>query len=203
MSRVDTSFPVLYEFVADFLEVSALAFVLVIILGALTIIYMYLADITQTKQAIRRNYPVIGRFRYIFEHMGEFFRQYFFAQDRDELPFNRAQRAWVYRAAKKVDSTIAFGSTRPLNLAGDIIFLNCLFPTLTEDAAPTRPVTIGEGFTKHPYTTSSVFHISGMSFGAISIPAVKALSHGAKKAGIWMNTGEGSISLTISKAAVI
>lgn len=194
MSIEDPSFPALYEFVSDFLEFSQLVFVLLIIVAVLIVIYMYLADITQTKQAIRRNYPVIGRFRYLFEHMGEFFRQYFFAQDRDELPFNRAQRSWVYRAAKKVDSTIAFGSTRPLNQAGDIIFLNCLFPTLTEDAAPIRPVTIGAGYANHPYTTSSLFHISGMSFGAISVPAVRALSHGAKKAGIWMNTGEGSIS---------
>ena len=40
-----------------------------------------------------RNFPVIGRFRYFFEHLGEFFRQYFFAQDREEMPFNRAQRS--------------------------------------------------------------------------------------------------------------
>jgi glutamate synthase domain-containing protein 2 len=194
MSIENTSFPALYEFVSDFLEFSQLIFVLLIIVGALIVVYLYLADITQTKQAIRRNYPVIGRFRYLFEHMGEFFRQYFFAQDRDELPFNRAQRSWVYRAAKKVDSTIAFGSTRPLNQAGDIIFLNCLFPTLTEDAVPTKPITIGGFYARQPYTTTSLFHISGMSFGAISVPAVRALSHGAKKAGIWMNTGEGSIS---------
>ena len=46
--------------------------------------------------------------------MGEFFRQYFFAMDREEMPFNRAERAWAYRAAKGVDSTVAFGSTRDL-----------------------------------------------------------------------------------------
>ena len=194
MSIETPSFPALYQFVSDFLEFSQLLFVLLIIVGILIVIYMYLADISQTKQAIRRNYPVVGRFRYLFEHMGEFFRQYFFALDRDELPFNRAQRSWVYRAAKKVDSTIAFGSTRPLNQAGDIIFLNCLFPTLTEDAVPTSPVSIGQGYARVPYTSSSLFHISGMSFGAISVPAVQALSHGAQKAGIWMNTGEGSVS---------
>ena len=61
---------------------------------------MYVIDVRQTQHAVRRNYPVIGRFRYLFEHLGEFFRQYFFAMDREELPFNRAERAWVYRAAK-------------------------------------------------------------------------------------------------------
>ena len=36
---------------------------------------------------------------YLFTKLGEFFRQYFFAMDREELPFNRAQRDWVGRAA--------------------------------------------------------------------------------------------------------
>jgi glutamate synthase domain-containing protein 2 len=176
------------------LEISALLFVFLLGLLVLVVVYMYLADTTQTKQAIRRNYPVVGRFRYLFEHMGEFFRQYFFAQDREELPFNRAQRSWVYRAAKNVDSTVAFGSTRPLNQPGDVMFLNCLFPTLSEDAAPVSALTFGADYAAQPYTTSSLFNISGMSFGALSVPAVRALSIGAKQAGIWMNTGEGAIS---------
>ncbi|KXF82061.1 FMN-binding glutamate synthase family protein [Enterovibrio coralii] len=176
------------------LEVSAALFVFFIGCAVLTVIYVYIRDITQTQQAIRRNYPVIGRFRYWFEHMGEFFRQYFFALDRDELPFNRAQRSWVYRAAKNVDSTVAFGSTRPLNQPGDVIFLNCPFPTLSEDAVPASTVVIGEGVARTPFATSSFFNISGMSFGALSVPAVLSLSKGAKKAGIWMNTGEGGLS---------
>ncbi|MGH1538602.1 MAG: FMN-binding glutamate synthase family protein, partial [Gammaproteobacteria bacterium] len=57
---------------------------------------LYITDITQSKHAVRRNFPVIGRFRYFFEHVGEFFRQYFFSMDREEMPFNRAQRSWVY-----------------------------------------------------------------------------------------------------------
>ena len=56
-----------------------------------------------------------------------FFRQYFFSQDREEMPFNRAQRSWVYRAAKNVDQTAAFGSTRDLRPEGTVIFLNCAF----------------------------------------------------------------------------
>ncbi|ABC27243.1 Glutamate synthase domain 2 [Hahella chejuensis KCTC 2396] len=154
----------------------------------------YVIDITQKKHAIRRNFPVIGRFRYFFEHLGEFFRQYFFAMDREELPFNRAERAWVYRSAKNVDNTVAFGSTRNLTHAGEVIFLNCPFPTLEEDAVPPREITLGEGFARTPYSTSSIFNISGMSYGAISRPAVLALSHGAKEAGVWMNTGEGGLT---------
>ncbi len=107
------------------------------------VIYMYIADITQTGQTIRRNYPVIGRFRYLFEHLGEFFRQYFFALDREDLPFNRAQRSWVYRAAKNIDSTVAFGSTHPLNQPGDFIFLNGLFPPLEEEHVPRQSIDFG------------------------------------------------------------
>ncbi|MDE1461236.1 FMN-binding glutamate synthase family protein [Spartinivicinus poritis] len=153
----------------------------------------YIIDVTQTTHAIRRNYPIIGRFRYFFEHLGEFFRQYFFAMDREELPFNRAQRSWVYRSAKNLDSTIAFGSTRNLNPPGTVLFVNCPFPTLEADAVDPQPITIGP-YCKQPYITSGIFHISGMSYGAISKPAVQALSHGAKQAGCWMNTGEGGLS---------
>ncbi len=176
------------------IKYSALLFILLVGLGVLVTIILYFRDITQTQHAIRRNYPVIGRFRYFFEHLGEFFRQYFFALDREELPFNRAQRAWVYRAAKNLDNTIAFGSTRPLNQSNEVLFMNTAFPTLSQDAVPTRAVTIGEGYAKRPYTSSSIFHISGMSFGAISKPAIQALTKGAKEAGIWANTGEGGLS---------
>ena len=181
-------------FTISIAEITAVLLVLFLTAAICLILYMYIADVNQKEHAIRKNYPVIGRFRYFFEHLGEFFRQYFFALDREELPFNRAQRSWVYRAAKNIDSTIAFGSTRPLDRAGDIIFLNNFFPTLETEAELPREVTIGKTYVQQPYTTSSLVNISGMSFGAISVPAIKALSRGAKKAGIWMNTGEGALS---------
>ena len=120
---MDNGMDALKTFTLNFLELSTLLLVFLLGIGFLGILYMYVVDRFQTKQTSRRNYPVIGRFRYLFEHLGSFFRQYFFAQDREELPFNRAQRSWVYRAAKNVDSTIAFGSTHSLNTPGDFIFL--------------------------------------------------------------------------------
>jgi glutamate synthase domain-containing protein 2 len=168
-------------------------FIVLVGLGVLALLVMYVIDRTQKKHAVRRNFPVIGRFRYFFEHMGEFFRQYFFAMDREEMPFNRAERSWVYRAAKNEDSTIAFGSTRDLRPPGTVLFVNYPYPTLEEDTLATSSIVFGPHAEK-PYATDSVFHISGMSFGAISKPAVRALSKGAKKAGIWMNTGEGALS---------
>ena len=160
---------------------------------AIMVIVMYIVDVTQSQHTIRRNYPVIGRFRYLFERLGEFFRQYFFALDREELPFNRAQRSWVYRAAKNEDTTVGFGSTKDLRPAGSVLFVNCPYPTLDRDAAETSAVTIGANC-PNPHSTASLVNISGMSYGAISKPAVLALSKGAKMAGCWMNTGEGGLS---------
>ena len=112
------------EFVVRVMEVLAYAFIFTIGILMLTAIVIYILDITQTKQAIRRNYPIIGRFRYLFEEMGKFFRQYFFAMDREELPFNRAERSWVYQAAKNVSTVTPFGSTRDLRATGTVLFVN-------------------------------------------------------------------------------
>jgi len=181
------------QFIMFSIDVFASLFIVVFGLLVILIAIFYVRDVTQTKHAIRRNYPVIGRFRYFFERQGEFFRQYFFALDREEMPFNRAERSWVYRAAKDVDHTAAFGSTQSLETTGTVMFMNCAFPTLDEEALAPSNVTLGP-YCKFPYTTNSLFNISGMSFGALSSPAVRALSKGAKLAGCWMNTGEGGLS---------
>src|SRR5690606_23749057 len=110
----------------------ALLFILAIVCAIAAVVIIYIADVRQSQSAIRRNYPVIGRFRYLFEHLGEFFRQYFFAMDREELPFNRAQRSWVYRAAKGFTTNIAFGSTRSMLTPGEPHFLNSPFALLDE-----------------------------------------------------------------------
>lgn len=175
------------------LEILSALFIFAVGVIVLVLAVMYVRDVTQTEHTIRRNYPVIGRFRYLFEKLGEFFRQYFFAMDREELPFNRAQRSWVYRAAKNVSNTSAFGSTRDLHPVGTVLFVNTPFPTLESDAVPIKALTIGPGCAQ-PYTTDRLFHISGMSFGALSRPAVQALSRGAALAGCWMNTGEGGLT---------
>jgi glutamate synthase domain-containing protein 2 len=158
------------------------------------IIYLYVRDITQKKHAILRNYPIVGHLRYFFENLGEYFRQYFFLNDREEMPFNRATRAWIYRLAKKEGGSIGFGSTYRLQEPGALLFVNAPFPILDEERQPTPPLVIGEGFCDKPFTARSIVNISGMSFGAISKPAVQALSRGAAQAGCWMDTGEGGLA---------
>jgi len=157
------------------------------------VVVMFVLDVAQTGDAVRRNFPVVGRFRDLFITLGEFFRQYFFAMDREEMPFNRAERNWVNRAARNVDNTVAFGSTNNLSPAGSVIFVNCPFPTLESDCAVTEPLLIGP-YCRKPYLAPSLFNISGMSYGSLSRPAVRALSKGAALARCWLNTGEGGLS---------
>ncbi|WP_420396706.1 FMN-binding glutamate synthase family protein [Nioella sp.] len=177
----------------SFVEFLAQAFLFLVGVIVLILLLVAIYDRLQTHDAIRRNYPVIGRFRGLFTALGEFFRQYFFAMDREELPFNRAQRDWVNHAAEGGSNTLAFGSTRDLTIPGTPIFVNAAFPPLDNQYASTEPMIIGPT-ARQPYMAPSFFNISGMSYGAISRPAVQALSRGAKKAGIWMNTGEGALS---------
>ncbi|MFT3734065.1 MAG: FMN-binding glutamate synthase family protein [Rhodocyclaceae bacterium] len=167
---------------------------LLALLVGLLLIYWYVRDITQKQHTILRNFPIIGRLRYFFEQLGEYFRQYFFLGDRDEMPFDRSTRSWVYRLAKNEGGTIGFGSTYRLQEPGALIFVNAPFPILEEDRLPTPPLLIGEGHCDKPFEARSIINVSGMSFGAISAPAVRSLSRGAAEAGCWMDTGEGGLS---------
>ncbi|MBB3225494.1 glutamate synthase domain-containing protein 2 [Luteibacter sp. Sphag1AF] len=176
-----------------FVEISAAVLLLLLAMIVLLLCVVWFVDRNQTANAVLRNYPVIGHFRYGFLKLGEFFRQYLFAMDREEMPFNRAERTWVYRAAKNVDNTVAFGSTRDLRAEGVPFFVNAPFPELAEAHVEPRPVTIGP-YARQPYSHAAFFNISAMSFGALSAPAVSALSRGAARAGIWMDTGEGGLA---------
>ncbi len=153
---------------------------------------LFIIDITQTQDAIRRNYPVLGRFRGLFSKLGEFFRQYFFAMDREEMPFNRAEREWINEVSEDGTEVVPFGSTKVLS-TGTPIFANGMFPKLDGQHNAATPLIIGP-YTKHPYTPKRFFNISAMSYGSLSKPAITALSKGAKMAGCWLNTGEGGVS---------
>ncbi len=175
------------------LEAIATLFVFGVACFLVFLFVLFVMDRSQTADAIRRNYPVIGRFRGLFTRLGEFFRQYFFAMDREELPFNRAEREWVYKSSEGVDNTSAFGSTRSLQPPGTIIFANATYPPLDDETTDVPDITIGP-YCRRPYSTGSILNISAMSFGALSRPAVRALGKGAKQAQCWLNTGEGGIS---------
>jgi glutamate synthase domain-containing protein 2 len=181
------------DYVAEGLSILSTLFVFFIGMFVLWALCAFVVDVLQTKDTVRRNYPLVGRFRHLFTTMGEFFRQYFFAMDREEMPFNRAEREWVERASKAKKNTVAFGSTKNLQPTGTPVFVNCPFPFLDEEDIEIPSMVIGP-HARHPYDAPSFFNISGMSYGALSRPAIKALSKGAARANCWLNTGEGGVS---------
>jgi glutamate synthase domain-containing protein 2 len=155
---------------------------------------VFLRDITQKHHAVLRNFPLIGHFRYAFETLGEYLRQYLFLNDREEMPFDRATRSWVYRLAKNEGGIIGFGSTADIDRPGALVFANAPYPVLEADQQATPARVIGAGYCRTPFAARSVVNVSGMSYGALSAPAVRALSRGAAMAGCWMDTGEGGLS---------
>ncbi|MCC6465052.1 MAG: FMN-binding glutamate synthase family protein [Planctomycetes bacterium] len=151
-------------------------------------------DLLQTKHAIMRNYPFLGRFRYIFEKLGPPLRQYIVTSDLSERPFTRLHRGWAYQAAKGLSNTQPFGTQIDQDSPGVIKFSPAPFPTPDLHAKDDmQPVILGPNRSK-PYAVTHVANVSGMSFGALSKNAVLALSRGVKLAGGYMSSGEGSVS---------
>ena len=180
------------KFAASGLDLLGSLFLILVAGLMIVAIGLFIFDKTQRKNTIWRNYPVIGHFRNLFQILGEFFRQYFFAQDREEMPFNRAERDWVKHVCEDGKDVVSFGSTKVFT-PGMPIFANGLFPKLDENEKVQPPFIIGPD-TAHPYQPNSFFNISAMSYGSLSAPAVRALSHGAQMAGCYLNTGEGGVS---------
>ncbi|WOT13058.1 FMN-binding glutamate synthase family protein [Leptospira interrogans] len=165
--------------------------------------FALLHDIFQRRHAIKHNFPLVGRIRYIFETIGPELRQYWVANDKEEMPFNRAERSWVYATAKKQNNNFGFGTTELLYEAGYPIIKHSAFPFpeskvkhLKNDTSmiPCLKV-IGEFHNrKKPFRPPSVVNISAMSYGSLGKNAVSALNKGAMMAHCYQNTGEGGIS---------
>ena len=147
-------------------------------------------DLLQTRHAILRNYPVIGRMRFFFEYIRPEIRQYFIEGDAEALPFSRAQRSLVYQRAKMEPDNRPFGTQLDVTQNGYEWMNHSMFPT-TLPSSDFR-ITIGET-AKQPYS-ASIFNISAMSFGSLSANAIQALNKGAKLGNFAHDTGEGSIS---------
>ena len=79
------------------------------LLGAsLTLIGLY--DLAQPLHSVRRNYPIIGRLRWLLEEIRPEIRQYLIESDHDQTPFSRSQRSLVYARSKNEVSERAFGT---------------------------------------------------------------------------------------------
>lgn len=155
------------------------------------IIALGIHDYFQVERSIPRNFPAIGRMRYLLEFVRPEVYQYFVESDTEGVPFDRDQRSLVYQRAKKVRDTVPFGTKENLYVAG-YEWINHSMAPIHHEPEDMR-ITIGGPDCKHPYS-ASLLNISAMSYGSLSKNAVLALSRGAKLGSFAHNTGEGGIS---------
>ena len=155
----------------------------------LTIINFFYRHV-QTQHSLLRNFGVLGQGRYLIESIGPELRQYLFASDTEERPFNRVERSEVYRKAYNIDSAFSFGSQQNFD-ATEIKLRHSLFPVDRGNLEPFSLTFGEERGIENTFTITKPVIISAMSYGALGQPAIRALAQGAKMAGIPMNTGEG------------
>lgn len=168
-----------------------------LVLAALVAVY----DRSQRAHAIVRNFPIFGRFRYLFEAFGDPVRQYIVTGNDEERPFSRDQRRWVYASSKKENNYFGFGTDNDLERAsGYVIVRHSAFPAADPNpddpghACPAARVLGAYRGRKKAFRPGSVVNVSAMSFGSLSGAAVESLNRGVALAGALQNTGEGGIS---------
>ena len=162
-------------------------------LGAIILgIAVFIHDMFQKKHSILRNYPLLGRLRFVFEDERSKIQQYAIENDLNGTPINRERRSDIYQKAKKDPNTVPFGTQLNVYEKGYAHIKHSLYPIDKRKIHEPRYI-IGSKFCKKPYSASRV-NISAMSFGALSEAAVKALNGGAKLGNFYHNTGEGGLS---------
>lgn len=164
---------------------------LIFLAGGLLFFAIGLHDLFISDSNLRKNYPVFANLRYLFESIRPEIRQYFIASNLEETPFHREARDLIYRRAKKLNDTLAFGTEQDLMENGYLsVFHSIKATSVPQERAR---VLIGGEQCQQPYS-ASLLNISGMSFGALSANAIAALNKAAAMGGFAHNTGEGSIS---------
>ncbi|TGN14256.1 FMN-binding glutamate synthase family protein [Leptospira ilyithenensis] len=166
-------------------------------------IVVFVRDVTQKKHTIQRNFPIVGHLRYFLEKIGPELRQYWVANDKEERPFDRTERSWIYATAKGQNNNFGFGTTELQYEPGYPIIKHHAFPFPEAKAhivgkdpscIPSLKVIGAWHKRKFPYRPYSIINISAMSFGSLGKNAVMALNRGARDAGAYHNTGEGGLS---------
>lgn len=155
------------------------------------LVLLGIADMLQTRQSIRRNFPVIGHIRYLFEEIRPEIQQYFVENNIEGRPFSREERSLIYQRAKGDVDSLPFGTQRDVYETGYEWINHSMAPVEPADHEPR--VWFGQGRCSKPYL-ASIFNVSAMSYGALSSNAIMALNRAALQGGFAHNTGEGSIS---------
>ena len=157
----------------------------------------------QKAHTISHNFPVVGHLRYWLESIGPEMRQYFVANNREELPFNRIERSWIYASAKKENNYEGFGTDRDIYAHQHIFIKNRMMAfqlpenhpnLLNNNFAPCAKVMGLHNKRRKPFRPASIINVSAMSFGSLSAAAVAAMNKGVLQAGAYHNTGEGGLS---------
>ncbi len=171
--------------------VSSSWFLVFVVLGPILLLGFY--DYFQTKQAIARNFPLVGRSRYIAEWLRPKIYQYFIESDTDGKPFARIARNIIYQRAKGVLDTAPFGTQLDVYQEG-FEWMNHSIAALDPHTLEQDPrLIVGEKHCEQKYSCS-VLNVSAMSFGSLSSRAILSLNGGAKIGNFAHNTGEGGIS---------
>ncbi|TBN17839.1 FMN-binding glutamate synthase family protein [Hyunsoonleella pacifica] len=162
-----------------------------------------LRDVFQKKHTIIHNFPLVGHLRYWLESIGPEMRQYFVANNREELPFNRIERGWVYASSKKENNYEGFGTDRDIYEHQHIFINNAMMPFKMEENHPNitdstflpcAKVIGAYNKRKKPYRPASIINVSAMSYGSLSSKAIESLNKGVNMADAYHNTGEGGLS---------
>ena len=157
----------------------------------------------QKKHTISHNFPIVGHIRYMLEKIGPELRQYLVANNREELPFNRIERSWIYASAKKENNYEGFGTDRDIYANQHIFINNAMMPFSVDETHPNHldktflPCAKVIGLyhkRERPFRPASIINVSAMSFGSLSAKAVESLNKGVKIANAYHNTGEGGLS---------
>jgi glutamate synthase domain-containing protein 2 len=148
-------------------------------------------DARQTSHSILRNFPLLGRARYVLEEIRPEIQQYFIESTLDAFPIEREHRSLVYQRAKGDLESHPFGTHRDVYGTGYEWAAHALAATTEVDTE--ERLLIGGPDCPRPYAASRL-NISAMSFGSLSPTAVLALNGGARSGGFAHNTGEGGIS---------
>jgi glutamate synthase domain-containing protein 2 len=162
-----------------------------VIFGPIILIGLY--DYLQPRRTLLRNFPILGRGRYVMEFLRPKIYQYFIESDIDGTPISRVYRNLVYQRSQRELDTIPFGTEFDVYRVGYEWMHHSLGAKDSRNFDHDIRVTVGGQDCKQPYK-ASILNISAMSYGSLSKNAVLALNGGAKMGNFAHNTGEGSMS---------
>ena len=167
-------------------------------------VLIILVDLMQPKSAVRRNFPLLGNLRYFLIEIGPELRQYIVANNREELPFSRNEREWIYRSAERKNNYFGFGTDEMIYGIGYPIIKHAAFPhgdeaftgSVSDKPAEVPCAKLVGDFhgRRRPYRPPSIINVSAMSYGALGKNAISALNKGCATANCFHNTGEGGCS---------